>query len=482
MRSLRTRALFGCAALVALALSLPAFASAEPVPLAQIGSEGTGAGQLEFPHALVVAPSGDLYVADRDNNRISVFSPTGTFIHAFGVGVATGSSTFEVCTTTCQAGLGDTGAGDMSQPEGVALDGSGNLYVSDSNGHRIDVYGTTGTPTFIRAFGAGVDTGADAFQFCTTASGCQGGTGTAVAGAMQYPTGVALDDSGHLYVSDANNHRIDVFNTAGPSFVDAFGAGVATAGHGFEVCTTVPGCEAGEPTAVAGALKFPQGLALDGGGNLHVSEYGNNRISTFDTTGPTFVRAFGFNVAAGGTFESCTATCQIGQAGADSGKLYAPTGIALDSSGALHVTDFFERVSTFDPTTPSFTRAFGWDVAAPDGSNAFEICPTDGACQGGDSGSSPGQFASPHGVAADCQGAIWVADAGNSRLQRFGEPATPLCQPSPPPPAGGGGGDTTSPSATLPSAIPIAPMTKCKKGFVKKKVKGKKKCVKKKKK
>jgi DNA-binding beta-propeller fold protein YncE len=478
MKPFRPRALAGCAALVALALSLPAGAAAAPVPLAQIGSNGAGAGQLAFPHAVVVAPSGDLYVADRDNNRISVFSPSGGFIRAFGVGVASGGSSFEVCTTSCQAGLGGTGAGDLSQPEGVALDGSGNLYVSDFNNHRINVYGIAG-PSFVRAFGAGVDTAATSFESCTAASGCEAGEGTAVAGAMSFPSGLALDGSGNLYVSDTNNHRIDVFNTAGPTFVRAFGAGVDTPASNFETCTTLSGCEIGEATAVAGAVKFPTGLALDGAGNLYVSESQNHRISAFSTAGPTFTRAFGFSVAGGGVFESCTSPCQIGVAGAQAGQFNAPQGIALDSSGSLQVVDFNNRVATFDPTVPSFIRAFGWDVALPDDGPAFEVCPTDGDCKGADSGTGFGQLWDPHGVAADCQGAIWVADSENSRLERFGEPGTPLCQPAGP--GGGGGGVTTPTAPAAPAATPTTPRKKCKKGFVKKKVKGKVKCVKKRK-
>jgi hypothetical protein len=475
MNVLRPRLVVVCAALVALALSLPAFASAQPVPLAQMGSEGTGAGQLEFPHALAIAPSGDIYVGDYDNNRISVFDPTGTFIRAFGVGVATGASSFQVCTTSCQAGLGGAGAGDMSQPAGVALDSSGNLYVSDSQNHRINVYATTGSPSFVRSFGAGVDTAASGFETCTSASGCEAGEGTAVAGAMQFPTGLALDAAGKLYVGDTNNFRISVFNTAGPSFAEAFGAGVDTAATGFEVCTTASVCEVGEGTAVAGALRFPTALAV-GGGTLHVSESQNNRISTFDTAAPSFVRAIGFNVAGGATFEACTTSCNAATAGADSGKLNSPRGIALDSSGALHVVDFNNRVATFDPTTPTFTRAFGWDVADPDLGTAFEVCPTDGACRGADSGSGIGQMDFANGVATDCEDAIWVADTGNSRLQRCGELGTPLCDVAPPPPPGDGDGGGAAPP---PTAVPTTPKKKCKKGFVKKKVNGKKKCVKK---
>jgi hypothetical protein len=103
--SLRTvslvRLLAGCVAIVALALALPGSATAAPVPLAQVGSFGSGAGQLKDPLSVALDGAGNLYVADTVNDRISVFGPDGTFIRAFGwdVDPTGGPGTFEVCTT-----------------------------------------------------------------------------------------------------------------------------------------------------------------------------------------------------------------------------------------------------------------------------------------------------------------------------------------------------------------------------------------------
>jgi len=208
--------LAGCVAVFALALALPPSAIAAPVVLAQVGSSGSGAGQLGGPLGVALDGAGNLYVAEQDNDRISVFAADGTFTRAFGFGVDTGAATFEVCTTasTCQAGIAGGGAGQLSNPEGVALDGAGNLYVDDTFNHRISVFATAG-PSFTRAFGFGVDTGAAAFEVCTTASTCQMGSSGGGAGQLNTPTGVATDCRGAVWAADTNNGRLQRFGEPG---------------------------------------------------------------------------------------------------------------------------------------------------------------------------------------------------------------------------------------------------------------------------
>jgi tripartite motif-containing protein 71 len=478
--------LAGCAALVALALSVPASATAAPVPLAQVGSFGTGAGQLSDPLSVAVAADGTLYVGDTVNDRISVFGPDGTFIHAFGWGVDTGAAAFEVCTTasTCQAGSGGGGDGDgqLNNPGGVALDGAGNLYVGDQLNNRIAVFDTTG-PSFTRAFGWGVDTGAMAFEVCTTASTCQIGLNGGGAGQLHFPNGVAVDGAGVLYVADAFNNRISVFGTAGPSFTRAFGWGVDTGAMAFEVCTTASTCQTGSAGGGAGQLSGLQAVAPDGAGGLYVADTGNQRIDVFGTAGPSFTRAFGWGVDTGAAaFEVCTTAsgCQAGIPSGGAGQLAFPSGVALDGTGGLYVGDGVNnRISAFGTAGPSFTRAFGWDVIPGLPAGLFEVCTTMTTCKEGTDGNGAGQLDDAEGVAVDCRGAVWIADNNNHRVQRFGEPGTPLppCPVVPPPSGGGTVGGTATPLPPLATGQRAAALKKCKK--LRKGSRARKKCIRK---
>ena len=133
--------------------------------------------------------------------------------------------------------------------------------------------------------------------------------------------------------------------------------------------------------------------------------------------------------------EVCTTTCKAGVAGAAAGQLNIPIALVFDAAGTLYVADGpNNRISAFN-AQGAFQRAFGFDVD-PGGGAGFEVCTT--SCQIGVAGGGVGQLSSPGGVAVDCRGAVYVADRSNGRVQRYGEPGTPLppCPASQPPPGG----------------------------------------------
>jgi hypothetical protein len=112
------------------------------------------------------------------------------------------------------------------------------------------------TPTFTKAWGWGVDTGAAAFETCTTASGCQAGAGLGGAGELDVPVGIALDPSRNIYVLEESDHRISVFSPSG-TFTKAFGWGVRDGLLGPETCTIA--CLGGQGGNGAGQFFIPEG-------------------------------------------------------------------------------------------------------------------------------------------------------------------------------------------------------------------------------
>jgi len=251
----------------------------------QPGIAGGGAGQLAAPSGVVADGSGNLYVGDADNQRVSQFTASGAFVRAWGWGVDTGAPAFEVCTaaTTCQPGLLGGGAGQLWFPIGVAADGAGNLYVAESGGHRVSQFTASGA--FVRAWGWGVDTGAAAFEVCTAATTCQQGLAGGGAGQLAGPNGVAADGAGNLYVAEQTNHRVSQFTGSG-AFIRAWGSDVIPGGpSGFEVCTALTGCKEAISGAGAGQLFNPFLVDTDCRGNVYVADTSNHRIQRFGEEG-----------------------------------------------------------------------------------------------------------------------------------------------------------------------------------------------------
>jgi NHL repeat len=153
----------------------------EPATPASFGEPGPGAGQLEGPEGVAVNDTtGDVYVADVGNARIDEFEADGKFVRAWGWGVTTGAAAFQICTTTCQKGLTGSEPGEFTTGAFIAVDNTtglskGDVYVGDpgdnivtkftATGALVEPWGTkgqlkeavAGTP-FVEASGVAVDT------------------------------------------------------------------------------------------------------------------------------------------------------------------------------------------------------------------------------------------------------------------------------------------------------------------------------------
>jgi hypothetical protein len=200
---------------------------------------GTSATALKLPSGVALDGGGNLYVADNYNNRVLYFpagSTTATVVY--------GQGSF----TTNTPG---TSATALSNPQGLALDGSGNLYVADYSNNRV-VYYAAGSTTASRVYGQGG-------SFTTNVYGTS-------ATSLGSPAAVALDSGGNLYVSDYSNNRLLYFPAGSTTSTLVYGQGSFTSNS---------------PGTSATTLYEPSGLALNGGGNLYVADYANNRLLEF---------------------------------------------------------------------------------------------------------------------------------------------------------------------------------------------------------
>lgn len=252
--------------------------------------------------------AGDVYVVDQGNNRVQQFRSDGAFVRAWGVDVVqTGkpnnvaTNVFEICDTTapapnvaadCKAGttaaVDAAKAGGLNAPRGIAIDQvTGNVIVSDQGNRRVDVFSSDGV--FQGAFGWGVDTGAAAFQFCSTVSVCQapaasGGNAGQFGAVMGHPAvaPAGAPNAGSVVLANTTNNRIDEFAltlngsnvVTAAAFTRGIGWNVDTSGGSgeLEICTTAcqAGVVAGSTFATAAGLTR---VAVDATGAMYAVNF-----------------------------------------------------------------------------------------------------------------------------------------------------------------------------------------------------------------
>jgi sugar lactone lactonase YvrE len=173
--------------------------------------------------------------------------------------LAVSASTADAATLLTQWGTPGRANGQFTNPNDLAVGAGGQVYVADTDNHRIQRF---------TADGAYVG---------------QWGTFGGQAGQFSSPSGIAIDSGGNVYVADRGNSRVQKFSADG-TFQRMWGYGVSTGGQTFEICTTPP-CRAGLPGTGPGQLGTPHGLAVDPNGNVYVTDFFDNQIERFTSDG-----------------------------------------------------------------------------------------------------------------------------------------------------------------------------------------------------
>lgn len=220
-------------------------------------------------------------------------------------------------------------------------------------------------------------------------------------GQLWAPGAIALDAQGNLFVADSGNHRVMRFDAQGNSFSWGTFCDLQTG----EGCLDPDG--AGPLEAGDGQFKTPWGIAVDGQGRVYVADTWNHRIQVFDGEG-NFLGKFGEGVLVD-TGEDAAARA------AHPFGFYGPRAVAVDAQGNVYVADTGnERILAYRVRPDESGRL------------AFEYL-----YQWGTTGSAPGQFLEPVGLAVDASGRLYVADTWNMRLQVFAPGADGKIAPQP---------------------------------------------------
>jgi alpha-tubulin suppressor-like RCC1 family protein/sugar lactone lactonase YvrE len=216
--------------------------------LKQVGHEGAENGAFKEPWGIAASPkSGNIWVADHANSRVDEFNANGEFLLTFGWGVLNGNSEAEVCphTSACRAGIPGEGPGQLKSPQGIAVDGKGEVWVTDPANGRLDEFNE------------------------------EGGFVTQV-GSLSQPNGVAVDTNTNpdVWVTEYSAHRVTELSTStgSPVFARTFGLGVKDGKTELETCTS--SCLAGLAGPGNGELPGPAGISVDEHGNLWVVNEG----------------------------------------------------------------------------------------------------------------------------------------------------------------------------------------------------------------
>ncbi|MGZ4203196.1 MAG: hypothetical protein ACXVRH_14210, partial [Thermoleophilaceae bacterium] len=379
---------------ILLALLLPGAAraascpGADPCPYRTVRSfSAQGHGVFRQPQAVAVAPSGDVYVADRWSYLIQHFNASGEFLDEFG-----------------EYG---TGPGQFGAIGGLAVDSAGDLYALDSDNNRVEKFHADGR--FLREFGAsrlaigwkGGIAVADGTvyvsdgdhnriaKFSASSGSFLGAFGSAGSGEGQFahPLGLAVSGS-DIYVADDQNDRIQKLTTSGGyeaqagGVKNAYDVGVDPAtgnvwvvdNGGSRVVRLDPAL--GTPTPFTGAgMDTPRALAVTPGGQVYVADTLNERVQELDPAGNPLA-AWGVN-------------------GRNEGNLTGPEGLALAADGHLVIADTLEYAMQELGPDGGFLRRWGNHV----------------------------KFQLESDVAVDPAGNYYVADTGHDEVQKF-DPAT----------------------------------------------------------
>lgn len=349
----------------------------------------------------------------------------GTTVYGAVVTFTTPTATFSfTAATSTFAGSGTAGfvnsatakSAQFSNPQGIAVDGQGNMYVADAFNNAIRKISSTGvvttlagnaTPGYVNATGTAAqfyspqaiavdvsgnvyvaDVGNNVIRKITAAgvvttlagSGTPGyADATGTAAKFNNPTGVAVDASGNVYVADRDNHVIRKITSAG----------VVTTYAGNHIAGFLDGVASTSTSTTLVEFKNPAGVAVDAQGVVYVADLGNNALRQIAVDG--------------------TVSTLAGDPVSGTKILNLPVAVNVDTKGNIFVTDESGQVLELLSSSKIL-----FSIAGSANTTGY----TEGS-------GKAAKFSSPQGVASDVSGNVYVADFDNNVIRKLVISTTP---------------------------------------------------------
>jgi len=442
--------------------------------LGKTHDHGSDNDRFRFPYGIAFDSAGRVYVGDTDNHRIQIFNNSGVYSATLGTTGICGAANDQFC-----------------YPRGLATDNADRIYVADTGNHRVQIYDANWN--YLTTLGTTSTCGQANTQFCSPYDVEIGPDGKVYVADMDNnrvqiftsypslsylatlgvtrewggdnnhfstPTGVAVDNSGNIYVADDFNDRVQMFNSS-RTYVRTFGVTdvpyLTDARHFYNPTDAaadpsgnliiledqgqrliklntngVPQFVIGDPGNPGGGQDrfcWPKGVATDSAGRIYVADDCNHRIQIYTSDGVY------------------STTIGIGY-GAENNQFNSPQDVAVGANGYIYVADTNNhRIQVYDNsrnyiTTLGETGISGSDnahfnaprgVAVDQADNIYvadtsnirvQKCTLSGVCSTfagvtGEWGDDFGHFSEPDGVAVDNEGRVYVVDQHNRRVQVF---------------------------------------------------------------
>jgi uncharacterized protein (TIGR03437 family) len=295
---------------------------------------------INNPGALAIDPNGNLYIADDGNSRIRKVSGGNI--------------------TTVAGGTNNSQMYSFAQITGISLDSGGNIYVAVASDNRI-----------YKVSGGNLVPFAGNSQM-----GLSGDGGPALSASLNDPFGIAFDALGNLYIADFGNTRIRRVTATGIMGPVAGNGGFKYSGDGGPATSAV--------------FNGPPGVAVDAAGNLYIADAANHRIRKVSNGIVTTIAGNGVPAFAGDGGAATNASLNF------------PVAVAVDSAGAVYISDTYNNV-----------------VRKVTGGTITTVAGTGNGGFSGDGGAATfATLSNPDGITVDATGNLYIADGGNARIRK----------------------------------------------------------------